>query len=263
MKNNSIIAYILISINRINLLKEIVRSKILVSGRDFLFGYLWWVFDPILLMIIYWFLINVIFGRGGENYPVFILCGLFPFRAFALSFNQSINSLVGKFGLISQINFPRIFLPFSDVIVNHIKLIVGLIIIHLFILFFPVTLNLHIYLILIPFALQILIVIGLSMIVSIVGVFFRDLTRLSQFIIRILIYLSPILYSLDKVPEKYQAIYFINPLTSIIIMYRDIILYNGVPDVKCIIISSLHATVFLTIGFILFITQEKKILKYI
>jgi len=149
------------------------------------------------------------------------------------------------------------------VIVNHIKLIVGLIIIHLFILFFPVKFNFHLYLILIPFVFQILIAAGLSLAVSIIGVFFRDLTRLSQFIIRILIYLSPILYSLDKVPQKYQAIFYINPLTPIIIMYRDIILYNGVPELKYIIISSIHATFFLCIGFILFVSQEKKILKYI
>jgi len=263
MIKEAIIPYFLFSFERKLLLGEIIRSKILVSDRDLVFGYLWWVLDPVFLMIIYWFLINIIFGRGGENYPIFILCGLFPFRAFAMSFSQSIKSLVGKFGLISQINFPRIFLPISDVIVNHIKLIAGLIIIHCFMLFFPVTYNFHIYLILIPFILQILIVTGLSMIVSIVGVFFRDLARLSQFIIRILIYLSPILYSIDKVPEKYQMIFYFNPLTPIIIMYRNIILYNGVPELKYISIASLHATVFLLLGFVLFITQEKKILKYI
>jgi len=115
-------------IKRRNLLYQMVASDLKAGAKDMMLGYLWWVLDPILLMLIFWILIGMIFQRGGPDFPLFVLCGLFPHRAFTVSFSKSVNSLVSAFGVISQIHFPRIYLALKGVISNHFKLLFGFIV---------------------------------------------------------------------------------------------------------------------------------------
>lgn len=251
-------------LKRKDLLKQLVISKLIVGQKDFLLGYLWWVIDPLLLMVIYWFLIGIIFKRGGENYPLFILCGLVPFRAFSISFNQSVVSISEKINLISHINFPRVFLPLTDVLANHIKLLFGFLVIFIVAIFFNVRISTHFFYLFVPFIFQTIMVSGIAMLISVIGVYFRDLKNLVQFIVRSLLYLSPVLYSVERIPERYRDMYYLcNPIAPLLESYRGIIMHNKLLDMKLVGISSVHAIFIFLIGYFFFINNEKKFLKYI
>lgn len=253
-----------VCIKRRDLLKQLIISQLIIGQKDLFLGYLWWILDPILLMLIYWFLIGIIFGKGGNNYPLFILCGLVPFRAFAISFSQSVISLSSKINLITHIDFPRIFLPLSDVLANHFKLIFGFMVIFVTALLFSRPITLSYALLIVPFMLQTLLVCGIAMITSIIGVYFRDLKNLVQFLTRITLYLSPILYSIERIPEKYHSIYFAcNPIAPIMESYRGIILNDGTLQMQLIITSAVQTSIIIILGILLFIKNESKILKYI
>jgi len=251
-------------LKRKDLLKQLVISKLIVSQKDFLLGYLWWVIDPLLLMVIYWFLIGVIFRRGGPDYPLFILCGLVPFRGFSISFSQSVASISEKIYLISQINFPRIFLPLTDVLTNHIKLLFGFLVIFIVALFFNVRIGLHYFYLIVPFISQIIMVSGIAMLFSVIGVYFRDIKNLVQFIARSLLYLSPVLYSIERIPVRYRDMYFLcNPIAPLLESYRGIIMYGKQLDISLVTISSLQTLVIFFIGYFFFVSNEKRFLKYI
>jgi ABC-type polysaccharide/polyol phosphate export permease len=244
-----------------DLLWQMVISKLKVSQKDLMLGYLWWILEPLLFMLVYWLLVSVIFQRGGRNYPLFILCGLVPFRAFAISFSQSVSSIAGKFNLINQIDFPRLFLPLTDVIVNHFKLIFGMLVVLAFAIFFSVDLTLNTFLLVIPFMCQLLFVTGIALITSIAGVYFRDLKNIMQFSMRLLLYASPIIYSIDRIPDQYRTFYVLNPVATWVLSYRAIIMDGVPPDPQLTLVSFLESALVLLAGLLFFQAQDKKILK--
>jgi ABC-type polysaccharide/polyol phosphate export permease len=245
------------------LLKQIVVSKLSASQTDLVLGYIWWFLEPLLLTLVYWLLVSVIFQRGGPNYPLFVLCGIIPYRAFAQSFAQSVSALSSQFSLLGLIRFPRIFLPVSGVLVNHVKLFFGFIVILAFSLIYGVHPTVNLVFLFIPFLLQILLLCGLALIFSVLGVYLRDLNNLMQFITRILLYLSPVLYSLDRIPEKYHLAYLLNPIASLILMYRDIIIQGIFPDLTMLFIVLAESILLFLFGVYFFNRHEKNILKFI
>lgn len=251
------------SLEKKDLLRQMVISKLKVSQKELMLGYFWWILDPLLLMLIYWLLIGVIFNRGGPLYPLFILCGLVPHRAFSISFSNSITSISGAFGIIGQVNFPRHFLPLSDVLVNHVKLLFGLLVVVVLALFFGLRVDYTFILLVIPVSIQVILVSGLAMLMSVLGVYFRDLKNLTQFLMRILLYLSPVLYSVDRIPERFRDIYLLNPLASLYVTYRSIIMEQGALDPKLIMISLVEGLLFFFVGYLVFVRQERKLLKYV
>jgi ABC-type polysaccharide/polyol phosphate export permease len=249
---------------RKDLFKQMIVSKLIVSQKDMFLGYLWWILDPLLLMFIFWFLVGVIFGRGGPDYPLFVLCGLVPYRAFAVSFSQSVTSVSGKYGLISQINFPRIFLPLADVFANHVKLTFGFLVVVVVSLIYRVHLNYTIFFLLVPLAIQVILVCGLAMLSSVLGVYFRDLQNLAQFLLRVLFYFSPVLYSIERVPERFRGfLYLLNPIAPLLEIYRSILMRKTTIDFHLLSVSVVQALFFFLAGYFLFIRQEKNLLKNI
>jgi len=246
-----------------DLLKQMVLSKLIAGQKDLMLGYVWWILEPLLFTLVYWLLVAVIFRRGKANYAVFVLCGLVPYRAFALSFGQSVVSVSSKFALMSQINFPRIFLPICDVIVNHIKLLFGFIVVIAFCLFSGIDLNYNVIYVVIPLSIQILLVSGLAMIASVLGVYFRDLKNIVQFMMRILLYISPVIYSIDRIPKRFHDIYLMNPIASLMITYKDVVIFGKTPDIKLMFMASVQSLCILVFGYIFFSNHQKKLLKFI
>lgn len=250
-------------IERRDLLRQMVVSKLIVDQKDMMLGYLWWILDPLLLMLVYWFMIGVIFKRGGPLYPVFILCGLVPHRAFSTSFGGSVTSISSSFGIIGQINFPRLFLPISRVLVDHVKLFFGLLMVVIIALLFGIRIDYTITLLIIPLSIQIILVSGLAMLMSVLGVYFRDLRNITHLLMRILLYLTPVLYSIERIPERVRDIFLLNPLASLYVTYRAIIMHETAINPKLIMISCGEAIVIFLLGYLLFVRHDKKLLKYI
>ena len=224
-------------------------------------GYLWWFLEPILLTMIYWLLIGVIFQRGGPDYPLFILCGMIPFRAFSMSVNQSVNSIASQFGLISQVNFPRVFLPMRFVLLNHVRLIFGLIIVIIVSVLFGKGIGFHLILLLVPYSLQIILSTGLALFFSIFGAYYRDLKNIMQFITRVVLFCSPILYPIDRIPYDVRDIYLLNPLATIITAYRDIIFLGHLNYTSYLSGLLMFSVMFLFLGFVFFIKSDRCVLK--
>jgi len=240
-----------------------VLSKLIAGQKDLMLGYMWWFLEPLLLTFVYWLLVSVIFKRGDPNYPLFVLCGLVPYRAIAISVGQSVSSISGKFGLIGVINFPRIFLPISDVLLNHVKLVFGFMVVIVLTRFFQIYINHNIIYLVIPYSIQVILVCGVTMITSVLGVYFRDLRNLIQFIMRVLVYISPVVYSLERIPARYHDIYLLNPIAILMVTYRDVIIYGRPPDPRLLLIGMIEALSLFFVGYIFFSNQDKKLLKFV
>ncbi len=247
---------------RRDLLKQMIVSKLVVGQKEFMLGYLWWILEPLLSTIIYWLLFHIIFQRGGPDYHIFILCGLIPFKAISSSTNQSLNALRGNLPLLSQLSFPRIFLPVSNILVNHVKLIFGFLIIFIAAVLYYRTVSVTILWIIVPFFFQIVMLCGIAMIFSILGVYFTDLLNIVELLTRGFLFLSPIFYSVERIPVKYRDIYILlNPVAPLILSYRDIFLNGVAPKTEYLIILFIYSFLIISIGYSFFCLHERKILK--
>ena len=249
-------------LQRRDLLRQMVISKLIVGQKDFMLGYLWWIIEPILMTFIYWLLFQKIFGRGGPDYHIFILCGLIPFKAVSTSFSQSLTALNGNLTLLSQLAFPRLFLPISNILVNHVKLLFGFIVIFLATTLYYKAVSFNVFWFVIPFLLQIILLCGVAMLFSILGVYFVDLRNIVELALRALLFLSPIFFAIDRIPLKYRDLYLlVNPLAPLILSYRDIFINRVLPKPEYLLILLVESLLVFTIGYVFFYQHERRILK--
>jgi len=250
------------ALQRRELLRQMVISKLIVGQKDFLRGYLWWIIEPILITFIYWLLFHKIFGRGGPDYHIFILCGLIPFKAVAGSFTQSLNALSGNLNLLSQLSFPRVFLPLTNILNNHVKLLFGFLVVFAAATFYYKTISISALLFVVPFIMQIILLCGVAMLLSVLGVYFADLQNIVQLVTRALLFLSPIFFNIDRIPAQYRDIYvLVNPLAPLILSYRDIFLNGVAPKPEYLLILLVESLLVFVIGYLFFCQHERKILK--
>ena len=257
LKNHSAEA----AFQRLDLLAFLVASRLKPTTRQVVLGYLWWILDPLLLMLVYWLLVRVIFGKGSPDYPFFLICTLVPWRAFSVSLNQSVVCLSSRFNLLGAFSFPRIFLPLADVIANHVKLAVGMLVPLVFGLHYGYPPGRQTFLVVGVIGLQLLAACGLAMILSVAGAYVHELKNLVPFLLRLWIYLSPVLFSFRQVPEKWCWLILVNPIAPALELFRQVLMPSQALDWRLFGLQAFHSFVLLGAGWVVFRANEKKILK--
>ena len=213
--------------------------------------------------------VSVVFDRGGANQPfiLFLVCGLLPWKAFAEGLGQSTNSFRNAGGIIKAIAFPKAVLPISLVASNTIYLLFALII--------PITLAVVLapthdtwpalsYIMLpVVVAVQATLALGLSLLLATAGLFFIDLQNIIRHITRMWYFLSPGLYSIDRIPEDWHSIYRLNPMVGILTSYRDVIMHGRLPAFIDLAYPLAVACLFLVVGYAVLRRFEGKLAQHL
>lgn len=244
-----------------DLIRFLVKSDFKEKHNNLILGYLWWMLDPLLWMLVYLFLVQIVFQIHEPNYPLFIFSALLPWRAFSLSVIKSMNSIKTKKNIIKQVAIPKAIFPVIAVINETLMLIPGMLIlisIGLFVGIAP-TLNL----LFLPFIILIQMTLALSfgLFFSIILMYFPDLQNLMAFTLRIWFYISPALYAASRIPEQYQMIYNLNPFVFIFESYRNVLFYGRPPDVIQLFIYLFAISVLLLTSLYFFSHKEQHIAK--
>ncbi len=224
-----------------------------IRGRyqQSMLGWMWAVVQPIATAIIFTIIFTyfVPVDTGEVPYIVFSYTAVVPWSLLASSLGDMTVSLVQNMNLVTKIYFPREALPVAALLarlldfgISFILLIVLLAVYRLPIsspslLFIPVIL-----------VVQIALILGLGFISSALNVFTRDIDPLLKLMIQIWFYASPIIYPLSMVPEHFRSIYLLNPMTGILLGYRDVVL-NGVLPGDYFVSSVVISTVILIVGY--------------
>ena len=244
------------------LVQYLVISNLKAGQHSTVLGYAWWVLDPLLLMLVYYLLVEVIFNRGVEHYPVFVLAAILPWKWFNTSVQGSIGVMLGREQLMRQVPFPKVVLPISQTVANMIDFGFGLLVIFAFVLAYNIEIGwalLGLPLIVVG---QFAFTLGIAMFFSAASVFFRDLRNLLVYAFRLWFYLSPALYPLSRLPERFHDYYrILNPFAVIFPAYQDTILYASFPAGVDYLLIMAHAAIALTIGFAVFRWADSRIVK--
>lgn len=243
------------------LLNQLVRRDFKVKYRGSALGILWSVLNPLFNMIVLSIVFSQVF-KAVDNYKMYLLSGLVLFNYFGDATNVAVNSIVGNFGLITKVYFPKFILPLSKVLSSAINLMNSLIVFIILGSFMGVKIWAG-YL-LIPYVMICLLIFttGVSFIVSAAQVFFRDTQHLYGVFLTIWMYSTPILYPIDIIPNIFLPIFKANPLYIFIDFVRQITLHRIVPTKESFILCALWSIIMFTIGSILFVKNQKKFIYY-
>ncbi len=240
------------------LLKTSVTKDIGGKYKNSFLGVLWSFVNPLLQIIVYAIIFPLIMRNNIENYVVFMVCGLIPWNYFSTVINRASFTMIENGNIIKKVYFPREILPLSLVTSESVTFLISSIIILGFVLGYGMGLSIFILFYPMLLLIQYILLLGISLIVSSVTVYFRDLQHFLGVILQLLFYATPIVYSLDSIPQEFKWIFNFNPMTYIIQGYRDIFYYQQMPDIRGLLVIFGVAILLCIIGYLIFNKLQKR-----
>lgn len=239
------------------LLYQLTQREIKARYKQSIIGYAWVLLNPLAQLAVYSFVFSIVFRFPATiPYPIFLFSGLLPWTFFQNSLMSATQSLVANDSLLKKISFPREIIPYSVVFSKIVDFGFSSLVFLLFLAIYRVPLASSWWIVVGLFFIQILLTTGLSLFLSAANLFYRDIQYLANLLIMLWMYMSPVVYPVAMVPEKYLWLYKINPLVGIIEGYRSALF--GYPFEWSIIIWSAVSSLFIFIfSFVLFKKLER------
>ncbi len=235
-----------------DLIITLTKKELKVKYKRNFLGYLWSVANPLALALVFFIAFKIVLRIPIENYTLFLISGLFPWQWFSNSVNSSTMVFIGNASLIKKVNFRWEALVVAMVLNDMVHFLFSIPVIILFLFYYGLTPHMS-WIIGIPLLImvQFMITFGFSLAIAALNLFFRDMERIVFIVTTLLLYLTPILYSVEMVPEKYRAMIMLNPLSTLMLSWRNIFM-TGTIHVETIAVSFVFAFLGLFSGFLIF-----------
>lgn len=240
-----------------DMLSNLVKKDLRTRYKGSVLGFLWTFVNPLLQLVVYTLVFSIIMRAGIEKYYIYLFVALVPWIFFSTSLTVSSSSIIGNKDLIKKIYFPRLIIPMSIVNGAFMNMIFTMVVVFLALIFSGIGISKYVLLLPIIMVLEYLLALGLSFIVSALNVYFRDLEHILGIVTMAWMYVTPILYDINMVPENLQSMFKLNPMTPIILAFRDILYYKTMPDLSHMGLIFIWAIGFIIIGYIIFQKLQK------
>lgn len=241
---------------------SLVRKDLRGRYKSSALGFLWTFINPLCQIIIYTLVFSQIFRMGVEKYYLFLTVVMIPWVFFNSSVSGGAMAVVSQQDLVKKIYFPREVLPISFVTSCFVNMLLSFIVVFLVIAasgigFSPVALLFLPLVMIIEYVLAL----GITMITSACNVYLRDLEHIVGVFMMAWIYLTPVMYDISYVTENAPAelvsIFYLNPMTSIAVAYRDILYYKRIPEMQTLLVAVVIGLVSLVVGSMVFAKLQK------
>lgn len=238
------------------LLKSNIKKEIRGKYKGSFLGVLWSFVNPLLMTLVYAIIFPFILKTGQDHYITYIVVGILPWNFFTTVISQGTFTVLGNAGIIKKVYFPREILPISVATSGLINFIISLPIILIFLLFSGIGFSW--YMLLLPFVvlLEYILLLGIIFITSSINVYVRDAEYIINFFVTMLFYATPVLYSSSLFGDK-AWILKLNPMTTVINSYRDILFNKTLFDVPMFFAVASFSIVLLFIGITIFKKLQK------
>lgn len=239
------------------LLKNNVKKEIRGRYKKSFLGVIWTFLNPLLQLAVYAFIFPLILKTTQPYYVIFVCVGLIPWTFFTATISQSTWAVIGNANIVKKVYFPREILPVSIVTSNMVTFLISTIIIIVFCLVYGLGITKYIVFYPIILIIQYIFQLGISLILSAVTVYFRDLEHFVQIALMLMFYATPIVFAGDTIPEAFSFIIKFNPMAHIITGYRDIFYNQTRPDFVSLGIVLAVSIVLTVIGYFIFKKLQK------
>lgn len=238
---------------------SLVRKELRGRYKGSVLGFLWTFINPLFQLIVYNFVFSIILKSTIDKYYLFLFVALIPWLFFSTCLQGGSSCILNQKDMVKKIYFPREVLPISFVTTAFVNMLFCFIIIFAVIFVSGVGVNFRALLYLpIIMLVEYILALGFTMLSSALTVYFRDLEHILGIIGMAWMYMTPIMYSHEIIPEKFQKVFYLNPMTSVIAAYRDILYYKRIPELSTLLGAILLGVLIFIIGCFTFSKLQKR-----
>ncbi len=234
------------------MIASLIKRDLRGRYKGSVLGFAWTFINPLLQLGVYTLVFSVIMRNGIEDYYLFLFVALIPWIFFATSVSAGSTCIIAQKNLVEKIYFPREVLPISFVTAQLVNMLLSMLVVLAVLIFSGKGVSLALLYLPIIVVVEYLLALGLALIMCALTVYLRDLEYLLGIITMAWQFLSPVLYSINDVPERLRPIFQLNPMSPVITAYRDILYYKTAPQLQTLLSAILMGVLFLILGWVLF-----------
>lgn len=235
-----------------DLLTQLIARNITVRYKRSVLGLLWTMLNPLFMMIILTIVFSNLFRITLEHYAVYVLSAFILWNFFAQSTLTAMTELVWGGALLQRIYVPRTIFALAAVGTGLVNLFLALVPLVLIMLVTGVPLRPTLLFLPIPILLTMFFALGVGLLLSVWAIAFADVVDIYQIVLTAWLYLTPVIYPRDIVPEQFQWLYNLNPMNYLLEIFRAPIYAGVLPEMSTLIVASLIALVTLLLGWAVF-----------
>lgn len=243
-----------------DVLWQLVRQQLILRYRRTIFGYLWTLLNPILMMGVMAVVFSTLFKQDIKTFTVFLFSGMIAWNCFNTIVVQSAMSFISNEGLIRKIYLPKLVFPLSVSIALVIDSLLSFVALFAIMLVLGAKFSLALFFIPIAYAFLVIFSFGLALVMSVATVFFRDLQYVIGIIMQAWFFLTPIFYKPDSLAGKVAWLIKLNPLSSFVELFRAPLVMGALPASSVILNTFLMAIFSIVVGLLFFVSQQNKII---
>jgi len=242
------------------LLLRLAWRDVSVRYKQTSIGVAWAILQPFLTMVAF----TLVFGKfadfpsKGIPYPIFVYSALLPWTYFAASVAQSSGSLVSNRSLVTKVYFPRILLPLAGVTVPFVDFLLAFVVLFGMIVWFAIWPSLAIILAPLFLLMALVTALGVGLFLSAVNVRYRDVPYAIPFLIQIWLYFSGVVYAISALPERWQWVLALNPMTAVINGFQWGVVDTAPPELGKTLVSIASMLVMFVVGLWYFRRSEPR-----
>ena len=237
-----------------------IWRDIKIRYKQTVLGALWAIIQPFFTMVVF----TIFFGNfakvpsEGVPYPVFSYSALVPWTYFSGALALSGNSLIGNSNLLTKVYFPRFAIPAASALSGILDFFIASLLLFGIMMYFNIPFSLGLLLWPILVIPLILLALGLGMVFSSLNVKYRDIKYTIPFLIQLGLFVTPIIYPISILPEKYKIFVALNPMTGIIEAFRSTVIPNKHIDILLLLYSVIVSLFIFLLGLMYFKKTEKE-----
>lgn len=237
---------------------SLVRKDLRGRYKGSVLGFMWTFINPLLQLCIYTVVFSTIMRMGIDKFYIFLFVALVPWLFFSSCLQSGATVVVNNKELVKKIYFPRIVLPLSYVTSSFVNMLLTFIVVFVVLIFTGYGIN-GIALLYLPLIMivEYVLALGIVLITSACTVYLRDLEHILGIVGMGWMYLTPVIYSPEMVPEKFKFWFNLNPMTPIVEAYRDILYYKQPPQLSTLIAAFVMGIIIVSVGGFLFGRLQK------
>lgn len=246
------------------LVKQLVTKDLKLKYRRSFLGYLWSVLNPMMIMVVMYFVFSHMFRFDVENYPAYLIIGQTLFNFMTEATNQAIYSITGNGALLKKVYVPKYVFTLSKVTSSLVNLVFSIGAMVIVFIFTKVQFSAYMLFVPVVLAELYLFSLGLGLFLAQANVFFRDIQYIYQVLTMAWMYLTPLFYPIEQLTVVMQkAIWMLNPMCHYITQFRTLVLYQQIPRAGTLAQGFGFAFAFLLLGTWSFLKSQDNFILYI
>jgi len=246
-----------------DLMSHLIWRDFSLRYKRSVLGIVWSLVLPLSQLLVLVFLFQSVVPLSIESYPVFVFTALLPWSWFSSSISSACSLFMSNRDLVRRPDFAPLLLMLVNTLSNLLAYLVALPLLLVMLLFYNIAPTPALAFLPILLIIQSLLIIGISMIVATLNVFYRDVQHIVGVVLTLLFYLTPVFYRSQSVVEKYHVLYTLSPITALIQAYRAIFFYGVMPAWSALAFVAISGLFLCVVGLLIFVWRQHEIVDLI